>query len=829
MQERFHNDPAKVKAVYGGNRSSKTEEGAEYVLSKMLAKPNQRWWLCAETFQDSVNVQQRKIWKLLPKHKIKYAKYTEVNGFVNRKFQLTNGSMGLFKSYDQKREAFQSDDLDGCIAKGTLISLADGSWKKIEDINKNDMVISMRNTLTSSSSKKYKNLLPLKVRDLRVNPVLWKKCTGVKNTIIFNCRGSKLQLTNDHRVFISGKGWEKAEDVVIGDKVYFPKIPSSVVDNVDEHEAYWLGLMIGDGYIHPKRFQFTCLNEDLISEAKMYLRKFKNARIRKQGDRQYYISQSPEFRQLFKKYGLIGTHAYDKFVPQDIFRSSDSVKKIFLRALLNCDGWIVNGCLGYASTSQRLAVDVFLLLTSLGYKARINKRLSVKKNWRDQWYVYVHKCDHVLRFLDEIGIVRTSKKLKKTRSECNRRMLKYKGRFSINIRSYRSRINTMQLAPISKIEQGGCVEVYDIKVDRDENFIANNICIHNCWNDEEVAYDIYKEQRMRLIDRDGELIFTMTSLKGVTDLIQELFEGYDVIESKYAEYVKQDLPRIVQKGQARFYLFWTTENPYINQKRTRHEISLMTKQEILSRIYGIPINLTGKIYMKFNRDVHVTPYEDVIELLSESTIYMVLDPHDRKPWAMGWYAAHKAGTIYCFDEYPDENFNDMLFDDKTYDDYVQVIQEKEQLIYDMCGKRVFKRFIDPNFGNKTVQLAERQGGQSKTTPKKELQSRNLKFHDSIDSLEAGHLKVREYIDYKVKDDEIIKQPGFLIADNCTNHIRHMSRYSRKDITTADGDVKDKVGVKEKYKDFADLVRYGLMGRMRYIVVKDYVKNRQKLY
>ena len=49
-----------MKAIFGGNRSGKTEEGAEYVITKCLENPNQRWWACAETFPDSRDIQQRK-------------------------------------------------------------------------------------------------------------------------------------------------------------------------------------------------------------------------------------------------------------------------------------------------------------------------------------------------------------------------------------------------------------------------------------------------------------------------------------------------------------------------------------------------------------------------------------------------------------------------------------------------------------------------------------------------------------------------------------------------------------------------------------------------
>jgi phage terminase large subunit-like protein len=347
-------------------------------------------------------------------------------------------------------------------------------------------------------------------------------------------------------------------------------------------------------------------------------------------------------------------------------------------------------------------------------------------------------------------------------------------------------------------------------------------------NDEEPPFDIYKEQRMRLIDRNGEMIISMTSTKGVTDLIADIFEDCDVIESRYSEILKESLPVIAEKNGIKFYMLWNTDNPHIDQNRLRQEVKLMTRDEIKSRIHGIPVNLSGKIYPAFNKRVHVIPFEEAP--LNDVIIYHILDPHDRKPWAMQWIILHKTLTSYCIDEYPNRDFNEMISDDKTYDEYVNIIKQKEDALYDIYHKSVFKRIIDPNFGNKTIRIAERTDDRAHTTPKEELTKRGLKFADALDSLEAGHLKVREMLHYEMKGKEIVMQPKFFVADTCPNTIKHLSRYSRKDIMTADGDSKDKVGVQEKYKDYADLVRYYLMSNPKYVTgAKEFRPENQKVY
>jgi phage terminase large subunit-like protein len=454
LQEKFHNDPAKTKAVFGGNRSGKTEELTEYMLRRIRVKPRQRWWACAETFADSVNIQQRKVWELVPKNEIQYGYYNEITGFPNRKLLLKDGQLIVFKSYDQGVESFASDDVDGI------------------------------------------------------------------------------------------------------------------------------------------------------------------------------------------------------------------------------------------------------------------------------------------------------------------------------------------------------------------------------WNDEEPPIEIVKEQRMRLLDRDGEMIFSMTSVKGVTELISEVFEEADILESQYSPIVDETLPRIAEKNGMRFYFLWTAENPYINQERVAHEAKYMSRDEKKCRLHGIPINLSGRIYPQFTKLIHVTRLDDM-PVDPESgeyrgyNIFFILDPHDNKPWAMKWIALHKTGTAYCVDEYPNLDFDDVRNEHKTYSEYATIIREKEENLKDIFGCGVRTRILDPNFGHKTVQLAERQGGQSKTTPSEQLKKLGFKFIDGIDSVIAGHLLVREKLHYEKKGEEITVQPQYFTLENCVNSIKSLSKYAYQLQFTASGEEKSKVNPQERYKHWADLDRYFWMSNPQY--------------
>jgi hypothetical protein len=320
---------------------------------------------------------------------------------------------------------------------------------------------------------------------------------------------------------------------------------------------------------------------------------------------------------------------------------------------------------------------------------------------------------------------------------------------------------------------------------------------------------------MRLIDRDGEMIFTLTALKGVTELISEIFDEHETVRTDYSPLVQENLPRIIRKNGMTFFMLWTTENPYISQRRLSEDIKVMSRSEIKSRIHGIPTNLSGRIYPMFNRQVHVVTREELPTRLV--TLYMVLDPHDRKPWAMQWWAVDKRNTAYCVREYPwHKNFNEMDADDKSYEDYAGVIRATEEELFEIYGRSVYKRIIDPNFGNATVQLAKRIDGNAKTTPIKELRRLGLEFEDGYDNIEVGHLQVRKGLHWEEKNGQITVQPKILFYEDCENSIRHHSRYSHKDLSSADGDDKAKPQLTQKFKDFCDLTRYGAMKGFVYV-------------
>jgi phage terminase large subunit-like protein len=102
-------DIYKLIWIFGGNRSGKTENGAEYMVRSIIDKPNIDTWAC--TWADlSIPVQQQKVYNFLPKFNkslIEYASFSEQGGFTHRLIKSAKGSILRFKTYDQGWESFQ--------------------------------------------------------------------------------------------------------------------------------------------------------------------------------------------------------------------------------------------------------------------------------------------------------------------------------------------------------------------------------------------------------------------------------------------------------------------------------------------------------------------------------------------------------------------------------------------------------------------------------------------------------------------------------------------------------------------------------------------------
>ena len=150
------------------------------------------------------------------------------------------------------------------------------------------------------------------------------------------------------------------------------------------------------------------------------------------------------------------------------------------------------------------------------------------------------------------------------------------------------------------------------------------------WFDEEPPKDIYEECRMRVLDKNGDIFGTMTPLKGLTFIYDEIYLNRSNSPDIWYEFME-----------------WA-DNPFLDKKEVKKLTATLSDTELESRRYGKFRSDTGLVYTEFDENVHViepfdVPY-DWQDVLS-------IDPGLNNPLSCHWYCVDYDGNIYVVAEH----------------------------------------------------------------------------------------------------------------------------------------------------------------------------------
>ncbi|MCL1901475.1 MAG: terminase family protein [Firmicutes bacterium] len=150
------------------------------------------------------------------------------------------------------------------------------------------------------------------------------------------------------------------------------------------------------------------------------------------------------------------------------------------------------------------------------------------------------------------------------------------------------------------------------------------------WFDEEPPKDIYYECRMRVLDRAGDIFGTMTPLKGLTFIYDEIY-----LNSKN------------DKNIWNVQMEWA-DNPYLDKFEVENLTKNLSADELNSRRYGKFSSAAGLVYPEFDESLHVIePFSVPIEWYDNISI----DPGLNNPLSCHWYAVDFDGNIYVLAEH----------------------------------------------------------------------------------------------------------------------------------------------------------------------------------
>ena len=150
------------------------------------------------------------------------------------------------------------------------------------------------------------------------------------------------------------------------------------------------------------------------------------------------------------------------------------------------------------------------------------------------------------------------------------------------------------------------------------------------WFDEEPPRDIYEECRMRVIDRRGDIFGTMTPLKGLTFVYEEIFLNRHGDGEVWYEFME-----------------WN-DNPYLSGEEIARLENCLDEEQLQSRRYGKFSSVAGLVYPEFDEHIHVIQPFSVPKEWQDG---ISIDPGLNNPLAALWFAVDYDDNVYVVYEH----------------------------------------------------------------------------------------------------------------------------------------------------------------------------------
>ena len=150
------------------------------------------------------------------------------------------------------------------------------------------------------------------------------------------------------------------------------------------------------------------------------------------------------------------------------------------------------------------------------------------------------------------------------------------------------------------------------------------------WFDEEPPKDVYEECRMRVIDKNGDIFGTMTPLKGLTFVYEEIYLNPKNSPDIWCEFME-----------------WA-DNPFLPASEIKALTETLSEEQLETRRYGRFKANSGLVYPEFDENVHVIePFNVPADWYDAISI----DPGLKNPLSAHWYAVDYDGTVYVIAEH----------------------------------------------------------------------------------------------------------------------------------------------------------------------------------
>ena len=255
------------------------------------------------------------------------------------------------------------------------------------------------------------------------------------------------------------------------------------------------------------------------------------------------------------------------------------------------------------------------------------------------------------------------------------------------------------------------------------------------WFDEEPPKEIYDECRMRVLDKCGEIFGTMTPLKGLTYIYDEIY--LNCFNSKDVWYE---------------FMEWN-DNPFLSKKEVKKLTETLSQDQLESRRYGRFKSGTGLVYPEFDENVHVI---EPFSIPKEWQDNISIDPGLNNPLSAHWYAVDYDGNVYVVAEHFEAG-KDVVY--------------HSQKIKEICKNIGWKTSRNGRI-EALIDSAANQRTLASTKSVSELfYEQGILVNANVNKdLFSGIQRVKQYLNLNKKS------PRLFVFKNCVNLIRELKSY-----------------------------------------------------
>ena len=255
------------------------------------------------------------------------------------------------------------------------------------------------------------------------------------------------------------------------------------------------------------------------------------------------------------------------------------------------------------------------------------------------------------------------------------------------------------------------------------------------WFDEDPPKEIYDECRMRVLDKCGEIFGTMTPLKGLTYIYDEIY--LNCFNSKDVWYE---------------FMEWN-DNPFLSKKEVKKLTETLSQDQLESRRYGRFKSGTGLVYPEFDENVHVI---EPFSIPKEWQDNISIDPGLNNPLSAHWYAVDYDGNVYVVAEHFEAG-KDVVY--------------HSQKIKEICKNIGWKTSRNGRI-EALIDSAANQRTLASTKSVSELfYEQGILVNANVNKdLFSGIQRVKQYLNLNKKS------PRLFVFKNCVNLIRELKSY-----------------------------------------------------